>query len=196
MPRGVQLEFARMKRIISCVSLLIGSSLAGLSTSSATPQPLPSPFPETRYQQMTVKSPFAVATAAVAPAATPGFASDLYVDGVAHVGNTDYVAIKSRDPTKPVAIFLEVGESTGDGIKVEHVTWSEDMGKSTVDVTKDGAKATLIFDEQTVKVAGRGAEIAANAAGGADQEPEAPRPIDGPYAHPPIRRIRPIQINH
>ena len=49
---------------------------------------------------MSARSPFAVATAAAAATAapTPGFASQLYVDGIAHVGKTDFVAIKSRDP--------------------------------------------------------------------------------------------------
>jgi hypothetical protein len=130
--------------------LLLGSSLTGLGAASPPAQPLPTPFPETRYHQMSAKSPFAVASAAAAPTAapTPGFAAQLYVDGVAHVGKSDFVAIKSRDPEKPSVIFLEVGESTDDGMKIERVQWSDEMGKSTVDVSKGGEKATLIFDEQ------------------------------------------------
>jgi hypothetical protein len=101
---------------------------------------------------MSARSPFAVSTAtAAAAAATPGFAAQLYVDGVAHVGKTDFVAIKSRDPSQQDVIFLEVGKSTDDGLKVEGVKWSDEMGKSTVDVSKGGEKATLEFDEQTVK---------------------------------------------
>ena len=38
-----------------------------------------------RYTAMMNKSPFAVATAVVAPAATPSFAKDLYEIGRAHV---------------------------------------------------------------------------------------------------------------
>jgi len=128
--------------------VVLMSGLTGPGAWAATPQPLPTPFPEARYRQMSAKSPFAVASASSAATAapTPGFAAQLYVDGVAHVGRTDFVAIKSRD--KQSVIFMEVGESTEDGMKVERVKWSGEMGKSTVDVSKGGEKATLIFDEQ------------------------------------------------
>ena len=132
-------------------SLAMVAGLAGLAAYAESSQPLPTPFPQARYQLMSARSPFALATASVATAApTPGFAAQLYVDGVAHVGSTDFVAIKSRDASKPVAIFLEVGKSTGDGLKVESVKWSDVMGKSTVDVSKGGERATLIFDEHQI----------------------------------------------
>ena len=141
-----------MKRSAPWTELLVlGSGLMGLgawASGSSTPaaQPLPTPFPEARYERMSARSPFAVATAAAAPAATPGFAAQLFVDGVAHVGSADFVAIKSRDPEKSV-IFLAVGESTDDGMKIDAVQWSPQLGKSTVDVSKGGEKATLEFDE-------------------------------------------------
>ena len=107
---------------------------------------------------MSEKSPFAVAsiTANPGPAPTPGFAAQLYVNGVARVGKTDYVAIKSRDtpdPGKPSVIFLEVGKSTPDGMRVERLNWSDQTGKSTVDVIKNGEKATLVFDAEVLKSA-------------------------------------------
>jgi len=140
-----------MKRNMPWAGLLaLVSGLMGLGAWAETSQPLPTPFPEARYKEMSAKSPFAVATADAASTAapTPGFAAQLYVDGVAHVGQTDFVVIKSRDPDKPLAIFLEVGKSTDDGLKVERVKWSDEMGKSTVDVSKAGERATLAFDEE------------------------------------------------
>ena len=128
----------------------------GLTCLAAMPQPvspLPTPFPENRYQQMSTRSPFAVATATAQAAPTPGFAAQLYVDGIAHAGGTDFVGIKSRDPDQPNTIFLEVGKSTPDGMKIERVIWSDQLGKSTVEVTKAGEKATLNFDEATIKTA-------------------------------------------
>ena len=131
--------------------------LTGWLVQAETGQPLPTPFPEARYQEMSAKSPFAVATAtAEATAApTPGFAAQLYVDGIAHVGNTDLVAIKTRSPEegKPAVVVVEVGKTTDDGIRADQVHWSDEMGKSTVDVSKAGEKATLAFDEATVKSA-------------------------------------------
>lgn len=134
---------------------LIGS----LTVLAAVPdgsQPLPTPFPEARYSRMSLRSPFAVATATATAAPTPGFAAQLYVDGVAHVGSSDFVAIKSRDPDQPNVIFLEVGKSTPDGLKADRIKWSDETGKSTVDVSKDGEKATLAFDEANIKSAPAG----------------------------------------
>jgi hypothetical protein len=186
--------------------LLIAPALLAPCAARAgtAPQPLPTPFPETRYQQMTTRSPFAIATAAAAPAATPGFASQLYIDGVAHIGQTDYVAIKSRDPDKPTTMFLEVGGTSQDGMKIESVQWSPEMGRSTVDVVKSGERATLGFDEQTIKTPAGAAPVPAGMAArgltpfgqqGARPDPNAPlteliRPPSGPFAHPAIRRPR------
>lgn len=140
-----------LTRNLPWLALLLGVTVvAGVP---ATPQPLPTPFPENRYSQMSQRSPFAVATATATAAPTPGFAAQLYVDGVVQVGDSDFVAIKSRDPDQPNVIFLEVGKSTPDGMKAERIKWSDEMGKSTVDVSKDGEKATLAFDEANIKSA-------------------------------------------
>lgn len=157
--------------------------LMGSWAHAGTAQPLPTPFPAARYQQMSAKSPFAVATAAAATAeVTPGFAAQLYVDGVARVGDTDFVAIKSRDPDKPAAIFVEVGESTEDGIKVERVKWSDEMGRSTVDVSKGGEKATLEFDEQTLQTVAAGPALPPGE--------RAPRLIEGAPLPPRLMNTR------
>jgi len=133
--------------------LAVLSGFTALAAVPGSPQPLPTPFPEARYSQMSLRSPFAVATAAAAPAATPGFATQLYIDGVWRVGDSDFVAIKSRDPDQQNVIVLEVGIANADGLKADRVKWSDEMGKSTVDVSKDGEKATLAFDEANIKSA-------------------------------------------
>ena len=142
------------------VARVIRSSLAALLsllpafTAAAAPaddaHPLPTPFPQARYATMSSRSPFTVSTATAGPAPTPGFAAQLYVDGVAHLGKTDFVAIKSKDADNPKVLFLEVGKSSDDGMKVERIQWSEQMGKSTVDVSKGGERATLVFDQAQV----------------------------------------------
>ena len=156
----------------------LASSLIGLGAWAATSQPLPTPFPEGRYERMRAKSPFAVASAsgAATAAATPGFATQLYVDGVAHVGKTDFVAIKSRDPGKPLSIFLEVGKSTEDGMKVESVKWSDQMGKSTVEVSRNGEKAVLEFDQaQMAKNVNVNVNLNLNGAAAVEVAPELPK---------------------
>jgi len=144
-----------MKRQLHrAVLLAAGPCLMGLHARAEAPRPLPTPFPEIRYQQMSAKSPFAVATAAAPPAdaPTPGFAAQLYVNGIAHIGDTEFVAIKSRDPDKQTGILVEVGETTEDGMRVDGIRWSEEPGKSTVDVSKGGEKATLNFDQAVQNV--------------------------------------------
>jgi hypothetical protein len=137
---------------------------------------------------MSARSPFAIATAPTAAAApTPGFAAQLFVDGVARVGKTDFVAIKSRDPGQRALIFLEVGQSNSDGLKVERVSWSPEMGKSTVEVSKAGETATLEFDEQTVKNA---------AAPGGPPGASLPNMPGGPMnGQPPFNRFFPPGMN-
>jgi hypothetical protein len=147
---------------------------------------------------MSARSPFAIATAAAAatPAATPGFAAQLYVDGVAHVGKTDFVAIKSRDPEQQAVIFLEVGKSNADGLKVERVSWSNTLGKSTVDVSKAGERATLEFDEQNLKNATAAAAAPAGQPGMPMPNMPVPgRPMNfpGPNGQPPYNRFFPPQ---
>jgi hypothetical protein len=138
-----------MKRGLLWAELL----MLGCALAARAENPLPVPFPEARYTDMSTHSPFAVATAAAAPSAapTPGFAAQLYADGVARIGEIDYVAIKSRDPDQQAPLFLPVGGTSADGLVVERVNWSNEIGKSTVDVSKGGEKATLEFDEQTMK---------------------------------------------
>ncbi|MGA3169724.1 MAG: hypothetical protein ABSE62_01815 [Chthoniobacteraceae bacterium] len=138
---------------VAFLALAFCIGLAAYAAPMQPASPLPTPFPETRYRQMSQKSPFAVATAvAAAPAPTPGFASQLYINGIARVGDVYYVAIKSRDgdPNKPT-MLLQIGQPSPDGMEVKSVNWSDVVGKSTVDVTKDGEDATLAFDEDQIE---------------------------------------------
>jgi hypothetical protein len=136
-------------RVLALVSIM-----AIAATVAESAQPLPMPFPETRYQTMSLRSPFAVATStAPVAAATPGFAAQLYINGVAQSGTTNFVAIKSRDPDNHKVLWLEVGKTSDDGLKVERVAWSQQVGKSTVDVSKGGERATLVFDQDQIAAA-------------------------------------------
>lgn len=137
-------DYAARMKLAAPVLLLV---LAAGAARGDTEQPLPLPFPAARYQQMRAKSPFAVATAAVATAApTPGFAADLYVNGVARIGTSDFVTIKERGENKGT-IFLQVGKANDDGLEAKSVLWAEEMGKTKVVVSKAGEQATLSFDQ-------------------------------------------------
>jgi hypothetical protein len=148
-----------MKRFLAWAILPVGIAAAIAAAPATAPapaaaQPLPTPYPEARYSQMSAKSPFAVATAVATAAPTPDFAAQLYVDGVVNINGTDFAAIKSRASDQPLSLFLAVGKTSDDGLKVERVKWSDEIGKSTVDVSKNGERATLAFDQDTIKTAG------------------------------------------
>lgn len=110
---------------------------------------VPKAFTLARYQGMMDRSPFAVATAVAAPAATPNFAKDLYIANAAHSKDGDFVTIASsadKNFKKYVSTNLP-----DDGYVISSVEWSDKMGATKVTITKDGQVATLTFNEALLK---------------------------------------------
>ena len=105
---------------------------------------LPKPFSFARYQAMSDRSPFAVATA-LAAAEGPNFAKDLYVANAAHSKEGDLVTIASstdRNFKKYLTTTTLV-----DGYSISNIEWSDKVGATKVTVAKDGQFATLGFNE-------------------------------------------------
>jgi hypothetical protein len=95
------------------------------------------------------RSPFAVATAVAAPAATPNFAKDLYVANAAHSKDGDFVTIASS-ADKSFKKYLTTTKPE-DGYAITGIEWSEKMGATKVTISKDGQTATLAFNEALLK---------------------------------------------
>jgi hypothetical protein len=95
------------------------------------------------------RSPFAVATAVAAPAATPNFAKDLYVANAAHSKDGDFVTIASS-ADKSFKKYLTTTKAE-DGYSITSIDWSEKMGATKVTISKDGQTATLAFNEALLK---------------------------------------------
>ena len=98
-----------------------------------------------RYNAMLEHSPFAVATAVVAPAATPNFAKDLYISSAAKSPDGDMIVIQSmtdkdfkKHPTT---------KDPDDGYSISSIEWSEKIGETRVMISKDGQYATLTFNQ-------------------------------------------------
>jgi hypothetical protein len=109
---------------------------------------LPKPFTFARYQTMSDRSPFAVATS-VAPPETANFAKDLYIANAAHSKEGDFVTIASstdRNFKKYLTTTMLV-----DGYGISGIDWSDKVGATKVTVTKDGQSATLSFNEALLK---------------------------------------------
>jgi hypothetical protein len=110
---------------------------------------VPKAFALARYQSMMDRSPFAIATAVAAPAATPNFAKDLYVANAAHSKDGDFVTIASS-ADKSFKKYISTN-NPDDGYKITNVEWSEKIGATKVTIEKDGQTATLSFNEALLK---------------------------------------------
>jgi hypothetical protein len=116
-----------------------------LATASVVADDIPKRFNFDRYQKMTDRSPFAVATAVAAPAATPDFAKDLYVANAAKSSDGDLVTIASMSD-KGFKKYLSTREAV-DGYSVASIEWSDRVGETKVTISKDGKFATLTFNQ-------------------------------------------------
>jgi len=110
---------------------------------------VPKPFAFARYQAMMDRSPFAVATAVAAPAATPNFAKDLFVANAAHSKDGDFVTVASS-ADKNFKKYLSTN-APEDGYTITNIEWSDKVGATKVTISKDGQIATLSFNEALLK---------------------------------------------
>ena len=104
-----------------------------------------SAWPINRYDKLIRKSPFAPPSVAPVVAAVPGFAANLYLSGLAKIGDRDFVSISSRDQAVKWSLFA--GESNVDGIQLVSVQWADAVGKSKVTVKKGTEFAVLEYDQ-------------------------------------------------
>jgi hypothetical protein len=123
--------------------------LATVSLQALFADDVPKAYTFARYQGMMDRSPFAVATAVAAPAATPNFAKDLYVANAAHSKDGDFVTIASS-ADKSFKKYLTTTKPE-DGYAITNIEWSEKLGATKVTISKDGQTATLAFNEALLK---------------------------------------------
>lgn len=112
---------------------------------------VPEPHPLSRYEQLIADSPFAPATPVAAPVESAPFAANLYVSGLAKMGDKDFVTVVSRDQQSRYT--LVTGEAPDNGLSLVGVQWDDEVGKSKVTIKKDGETAVLEFDQAVVKTA-------------------------------------------
>jgi hypothetical protein len=98
-----------------------------------------------RYKGMLDHSPFAVASAVVAPAATPNFAKDLYVANAAKSPDGDMATIAST-ADREFKKYLTT-KNPVDGYAIANIEWSDKVGETKVTISKDGQFATLTFNQ-------------------------------------------------
>lgn len=124
--------------------------IAGLPLGVLLAQDLPKPFEMARYQGMLERSPFAVATAAAAPSATPNFAKDLYVANAAREADGIALVTIASSADKNFKKYLKSNEPE-DGYTITNIEWSDKVGATKVTISKDGQTATLSFNEALLR---------------------------------------------
>src|SRR5213596_3175831 len=106
---------------------------------------LPPQFNFERYSKMVDQSPFAIATAVAAPAATPDFAKDLYIANAARSPDGDLVTLASTSDHN-FKKYLTT-KAPVDGYSIANIEWSERVGATKVTISKDGNFATITFNQ-------------------------------------------------
>lgn len=131
--------------LISMKLRIASTSLFLLSCVAVQADDLPTKFNFDRYKGILEHSPFAVATAVVAPAATPNFAKDLYVANAAKSPDGDMVTIGSMTD-REFKKYLTTKQPV-DGYGIASIEWSDKVGETKVTISKDGQYATLTFNQ-------------------------------------------------
>ena len=121
---------------------ILGSLFAAASIRA---DEIPQRFKFDRYAGILDHSPFAVATAVAAPAATPNFAKDLYLSSAAKSPDGDMITVISSSD-KNFRKYLTTKEPV-DGFSIANIEWSERVGETKATISKDGQFATLSFNQ-------------------------------------------------
>jgi hypothetical protein len=160
----------------SCLTLATILAIAGATYSQAE-EVFPPQYNFDRYSKMVDQSPFAVASAVAAPAATPDFAKDLYIANAAKSQYGDLVTIASTADHN-FKKYLTTKEPV-DGYSIANIEWSDKVGGTKVTINKDGNFATLTFNQALLSQAPTG--------GGGAARPLPAAPVPNPAAMPNTR---------
>src|SRR6476659_10449076 len=135
------------------LTLAMSIAMAGATYSQAE-EVLPPQYNFDRYSKMMDQSPFAIASAVAAPAATPDFAKDLYIANAAKSQDGDLVTLASTADHN-FKKYLTTKEPI-DGYSIASIEWSDKVGQTKVTISKDGNFATLTFNQALLSQASPG----------------------------------------
>src|SRR6266436_6446317 len=150
-------------------------------------QVLPPQFNFDRYAKMVDQSPFAIATAVAAPAATPDFAKDLYIAYAARSSDVDMVTLASTSDHN-FKKYLTTKEPM-DGYSIANIEWSDKVGETKVTISKDGNFATITFNQALLAQTAPNAGPASKAL--PPPMPSLPVPNAGGVPNPALSKLPP-----
>lgn len=102
-----------------------------------------------RYQKMLDHSPFAVATAVMAPITTPDVFKGLYLANAAKTPEADLVTVMSTDD-RDLKEYLTTAGPNEHGYGIANIEWSDVPGETKVTISKDGKFGTLTFNQAVI----------------------------------------------
>ena len=140
------------------LTLMSAAALLGVICAQAE-DVLPPLFAYDRYSKMVDNSPFAIASAVAAPAATPDFAKDLYVANAARSSDGDLVTLASTSDHN-FKKYLNT-KAPVDGYSIANIEWSERVGATKVTISKDGNFATITFNQALLQQSAPNTALAA-----------------------------------
>src|SRR5205823_2391409 len=140
------------------LTLISAAALLGAICAQAE-DVLPPRFAYERYSKMVDNSPFAIASAVAAPAATPDFAKDLYIANAARSQDGDLVTLASTSDHN-FKKYLSTKEPM-DGYSISSIEWSDKVGQTKVTISKDGNFATLTFNQALLSQVSPGGGVGA-----------------------------------
>jgi hypothetical protein len=163
------------------LTLTLVLALLGVIRSEAE-EVLPPQFSFDRYSKMADQSPFALASAVAAPAATPDFAKDLYIANAARSPDGDMVTLASTSDHN-FKKYLTTREPV-DGYSIANIEWSDKVGATKVTISKDGNFATITFNQALMSQTGSNPGLAAR---GLMPAPPVPAPNPASMANPALK---------
>ena len=166
------------------VPLTLILAVLGVINSQAE-EVLPPQFNFDRYSKMVDQSPFAIATAVAAPAATPDFAKDLYIANAARSPDGDMVTLASTSDHN-FKKYLTTKEPM-DGYSIANIEWSDKVGETKVTIGKDGNFATITFNQALLSQTAPNAAPASRAL--PPPMPSLPVPNSGGVPNPALSKL-------
>ena len=172
-----------MKYSLTLATIL---AIAGATYSQAE-DVLPRQYNFDRYAKMVDQSPFAIASAVAAPAATPDFAKDLYIANAARSSDGDMVTLASTSDHN-FKKYLTTKEPV-DGYSLASIEWSDKVGETKVTIGKDGNFATITFNQALLSQTAPNGGLASR--GVTPPMPSVPMPNAGGVPNPALSKLPP-----
>jgi hypothetical protein len=182
-----------MKTKILILTALLMPALSGIAAPKE--DALPKTLTFARYEAMTSKSPFAVATAAIPAPQAPNVFKDLYISNAAKLTDESVVTLTSSTD-KNLKEYLSTKGPNEHGYSISNIEWSDRVGATKVTISKDGQFGTLTFNQALMSqaIAAVPPQPIITAPQPLTTQPSSTVPPVPQYNNPPAGGIRPAPI--